>query len=169
MDDKNIYEKAYYYEIDRIDKIQSRMSVPVSILILISGAIASMMPDYFRLKDKRLSGIVDVLFILLILIFIISIIFTCKFYWPKKFGYIPSWGEIDKYKFQLNKRYNNNKKIVEAKVEEYYIEILKTASDINFGINDERMKNILYVYIFICMKLPLLLVIYCVITYIKTL
>lgn len=159
MYDKEIYEKSYYYELDRKDKIASRLPVQLSLMTLIGGAIANFLPSYLKLGDKRINGIVDILVCISIGIFIISIYFAIKSYSPKKYGNIPSWAEIDLYESDLKKYYENDNEKVQEDLDNYYIAVLKNAKDMNFLINNERLSNLARLNTCLCIEVPLIMII----------
>lgn len=169
MYDKEIYEKSYYYELDRIDKIHIRMTIPLTILTLIGGAIINMIPKSFKMLASGQYGYIGIIgaIIFLIILFLISIYLALRSYFGYGYGYIDNWNIIDKYETDLIEYYDNDLKKVKEELDQYYISKLKESRDRNFKLNNKRQRYLFWTNIFISIQLPLLIIVYTISSYIS--
>ena len=142
MDEKKLYdflEKQYYYEIDRKFKIYSLINLPLSLIILFSGALIFMQKN-FKPSDKSIYFCI--IFSLAIISIIITIYLFIKVLFNYKYKYLPLNEEIKKYSSDLtsyNQGSNEKEKIDEDK--QLYNVLIEYYSDCNTNntiVNDNR-------------------------------
>lgn len=166
MDFQKQYEDLYRYELERRDKIESKLSQVWVIIAFVGGCIASFIPKVINLPNMSVTGVIYVMICVLILLFVKSIVFTYKFYAPKRYRVIQTWSIIDDYKKELESQLEHNHQRVEVEIEKYYITELKEARDENLLINEKRMNNFNSLCKDLCLEIPLAMSIYVILSFV---
>ncbi|NSB15847.1 hypothetical protein [Clostridium beijerinckii] len=172
MYDKDIYEKAYYFELDRIDKIHARLTIPLTLLTLIGGAIINMLPKLFKMFSLFVSGAYEyisiiILIIVIIILFLMSLYHAFRSYFGYGYCYIDKWDIIDNWGTELNKYYDGDKEKVKNELDEYYVDRLKECRNRNFILNNKRQGYLFRVNLFICIQISLIIIAYTISSYIN--
>jgi|GEM_PF-4872475 len=172
MYDKDIYEKSYYFELDRIDKIHIRLTIPLTLLTLIGGSIINMLPKLFKIFTLIANGEYEyvsiiTLIIAIMILFLMSLYYAFRSYFGYGYCYIDEWDKIDKWEIELNKYYDNDTEKVKKDLDEYHIDKLKECRNKNFILNNKRQGYLFRVNLFICIQISLIIIAYTISSYIN--
>lgn len=134
-----LYEKAYYFEVQQKNTINSRLNFPIAILTLILGLLT------FLLKDlPRPSGDIScVIFFITLAVVMASLIVTLYYFARSIFGYkydyVKSIGTIDSIirslKTYNDKQGNDNKRNIEKELIYFLLNQYKISADENHEAN----------------------------------
>jgi len=140
-----LYEKQYYHEIDVRDKLNSRLQVPLVVLVTILGFMGYMLQN----KSPNISGNGVVLFWVCFSVSAASIISSLVFFRKSWFGHtdklLPTAQETEHYKEELMvfyESYDDCKILVEKALKKYLYNSYVTFSSINTINNDSRSYNL---------------------------
>lgn len=141
----DFYKELYYFELDRKDKINSYLSFPLAILVLIIGVVS-----YFlnNLPSFNINSILSNLFHLFLICLSVNIL--CSLYYFIKsiygygYGYIATATEIDSYIKKLEE-YNKEaptkqRENIETAFEELLLKQYSEYSSINSKNNDTKSR-----------------------------
>jgi hypothetical protein len=110
-----MYKGMYYYELDIKEKINSRISLPLGIIILLLGGGFCFIKDMFDFTQCTMRNIYIILLISYIIFVIGSIISLINSYYGYEYHYLPETSVIEKYIEDVKEYYNKN-------YEEYFSE-----------------------------------------------
>ena len=94
--EKELFKDMYYFELDRKEKLNSKVNLPITIIILICGTIV-----YFT-RSINMFGIdlISIIFWFLYAVLLISTIFTvyyiCRSFYDYPYEYIPTASDFEK-------------------------------------------------------------------------
>jgi ABC-type sugar transport system permease subunit len=143
----NFYKESYNAELENKEKINNRITVPISILTLLIGGILI----YFKEIDKISNVISKVFFILFLGLSIIAILFCVFFLFKAYYGYtykyIPLLKDIQDYQNGLidyylneNHNYENASYLAELDVQLYLENIYVESTTNNMEQNEKKLR-----------------------------
>lgn len=142
-------KEMYYFEIDRKDKLNSKLTIPLSVTVLLFGIISYFLKNIFYISTDYTSVIFLFLFFIILVYAIRTVYFLIKSFFRYTYNYLPTASVIDNdiknvikyYKSDYFETYDNDKIIVmiNTRVEEIIIENYIECIDQNILSND--LKN----------------------------
>lgn len=148
MDSKqlfNLYEKQYYHEIEARDKLNSRLQIPLAILVAILGFLG------FMLQNLSHDVVGSMLVVFWVLYFFASVSALCAIYFFTKswFGHtdklLPTAKQSEAYRNELIQFYSEYEKkdeLVKEGMRNYLYNYYVEFSSINTTNNDSRAYNL---------------------------
>lgn len=141
----NFYEKLYFHEIDGREKLNSRLQLPLAIIIGQMGFIsyiAKKMEGY----ESSTNNAIIIFFIILTIVFLGLAIYHFVRSWHNYvYSFLPTAYETEEYKNLLEetyKAYDASEELVNNALEDYIYKYYIKCSSINTLNNDERSINI---------------------------
>lgn len=175
MNNLDICEKAYYYEIDRMDKLNSRITIPIGILTVFGGFVINGLAKFFSFPDTQWVGVYKALALVSMCVLAVAVYLAIRAYHGYNYGHITSFAEIDEYYRQLiehKKAQGKNEADANSEadndINKYYIEKLKECRDLNFDLNSKKLKYQLLLGLCIVSLIPLQSTMYVILVYYKS-
>jgi len=140
-----LYERLYFDEIERREKLDSRLQLPLAILIVIFGIIAYMLQNF-----SPSTSMPAVLFFWLIFSFAcLSLLFSIFYFKRSWLGYkyrlLPTPEDSEKYRkacIDLYKEYKNFDELVNDAMHQYLFNAYVEYSSWNMANNDTKSLNL---------------------------
>lgn len=134
-----LYEKAYNFELQQKNTINSRLSFPITILTLFLGALTFLIRDLPKADGSICCSIFFTTFSLIIISLIFAIYCFVRSIFPHKYAYIKSIGSIDSIICSL-KQYNDDgkhteKRNIEKELVFFLLHQYKVSADENRNLN----------------------------------
>lgn len=140
-----LYEKLYFHEIDRREKISARLALPFAVLV----AIGSLLSFMLNSGAMQFSGHVEIVFWCLFTGACVALAAGAWFFRLAWFGHtdrlLPTAGDIEAYYEKLSetyKEYEQNEALVESAFENFLFSHYAQFSSENAINNDKRSYNI---------------------------
>lgn len=141
----NLYEKLYYHEIEARDKLNSRLQIPLAILVAILGFLGFMLQNLSRDAE----GVAIVGFWLLYSLASVSTAFAIFFFSKSWFGHtdklLPTAKQSEAYRnelIQFYSEYEDKDDLVKEGMRNYLYNYYVEFSSINTINNDSRAYNL---------------------------
>lgn len=135
------YEKLYFQELDRREKLSARLNVPLAILVAVIGFLSFMLNG----ASVTISGWHSLLFWVLFLFACCATVVGAWFFKDSWFGHtdllLPTAKETEIYRevlFSHYKDYDEKEKLVEDSLKQYLYNCYKQFSSDNTVMNDRR-------------------------------
>tara|TARA_R110002074_G_scaffold383581_1_gene563888 strand:+ start:837 stop:1529 length:693 start_codon:yes stop_codon:yes gene_type:complete len=142
----DFYEKGYYYEFERKGAISEGVSLPVSIVVAVSGALYYIISQYIIEYDEF--NFLDFIFILLstasIVLIFLCVFFLIRAFWSAEYAHLDDYDALKKYESDLLSYYLKKQNEVDARklskqdFLEYLERLYSKTSTINYNINLKR-------------------------------
>jgi len=144
--DKNklfeFYEKAYFHEIDYRDKITSRLQLPLAIYISFLSLIGFMIRNInFSCGTVYLVSFI-IIFIVSSVLITIGLIYFVKAFYGHTYEFIPTAGETEAYKQELDstyKEFENGPELSSSYLKDYLYKYYYECSSNNSEVNDDEL------------------------------
>lgn len=175
MNKIEVKERMYYFELDRMDKINARLTIMFTIIAFVSGIAFTVIPKLFKIENRVIAYIIFFIAFVFTVSYIIGIYFFICSLRGRKYAYLPKWDEIESFTFRLKefyskKNYDENeiKILIDKDIEDNYVENLVKCRDKNLELNETRQKNIAWLGIAISVQLISILIINALFQYLST-
>lgn len=140
-----LYEKLYFRELDRIEKVSARLGLPFAVLLSVVALLSYLLNSLDRTSD----GLWIVAFWLLFAGAVISLVAGAWFFRMAWFGhtdkYLPTAIEIENYHLQLENTYKeetDKDRLIEEYFSDFLFNYYAQFSSENAVSNDTRSYNI---------------------------
>ena len=140
-----LYEKQYYHEIEVRDKLNSRLQIPLAVLVAILGFLGFMLQN----RSSDAMGLGVLIFWMFFAVSAVSITLAIIFFRKSWFGHtdklLPTAAETEKYREQLiahYAEYDEKDKLVEDALKKYLSDYYIKFSSVNTVNNDSRSYNL---------------------------
>lgn len=141
----NLYQKQYYHEIEVRDKINSRMQIPLAVLVAVLGFLGFMLQN----RSPEVQGAVVAVFWAFYISASISVTLAIVFFRKSWFGHtdklLPTAKQSEAYRKELVELYaefENEDELVNAAMRQYLYDYYVEFSSINTVNNDSRSYNL---------------------------
>lgn len=141
----NLYEKQYYHEIEARDKLNSRLQIPLAVLVAIVGFMGFMLQN----RSSEVAGLAVWIFWVFYLAASISTVFAIIFFRKSWFGHtdklLPTAKQSEEYRYELIElysKYENKDELVKDGMRKYLYDYFVQFSSINTINNDSRSYNL---------------------------
>ncbi|UPU35736.1 hypothetical protein M1B72_20200 [Geomonas paludis] len=135
------YEKLYFHEIEMREKLNSRIQVPLAILMSVVGFLAFMFRNFINSGDKVCLGFFVFLYILSAITIMTGLVYLIRSYYGYEYSFLPSAAETEKYRLLLietYKEFSDSDNLVERYFTEYLQKYYIECSTNNTENNDRR-------------------------------
>jgi hypothetical protein len=164
MDKKNLfelYEKLYFHEIDRRDKIIGRLQLPLAIFVSILSILGVMVRNINY--DLEISLIFKYFSCLAITITTVTfgLYYFIRAFYGHEYKYIPTASETEKYNKELHETYeefDEGEELAEGYLSDYLYKDYHECSSANSNVNDNRSEYIHRSNFFIILSIVPLLI-----------
>ena len=136
-----LYEKLYFNELDRREKLSSRLNIPLAILVAIIGFMSFMLKN----APRDIETIWHTVFWIFFIATCIAIVVGAWFFKSSWFGHtdklLPTANETENYRetlIELYEEYEEKDALVETVLKEYLYNYYKQFSSENTTNNDAR-------------------------------
>ena len=133
-----LYEKFYFHELDRRDKIASRLSTPLGALIGTAGILAFLLNSSPQFKDHSVQAI----FWLAIASATITLLIGGWYFRKAWFGHadrhVATAADIDAYHVQLETQYKDEPGQIEDDFSQFLLDTYRRSATTNAQNNDKR-------------------------------
>jgi hypothetical protein len=140
-----LYEKLYFHEIDAREKLNSRLQIPLTLIISFVGLLAFLLQNY---KHHGFSAPMFFFFVLIVVSYValaLATFFFIKSWWNHTYSFLPSAQVTEDYRLALIEYYENHENNMQL-VSEYFSDYLMThyirCSSANTARNDLRSVNL---------------------------
>ncbi len=140
-----LYEKLYFDEIERREKIYSRLQLPLAILILIFGILAYMLQNASYSAFTIAVYSFWVLFLIACGCFSLTTLFFKRSWLGYTYRLLPTPEDTEKYRkdcIDLYKDYENCDELVDGAIFQYLFDAYVDYSSWNMANNDARSLNL---------------------------
>lgn len=141
-----LYEKLYFHELDRRDKIASRLSTPLGALIGAIGIVAFLLNSNSKIPSEVLRSA----FWLIIVAAIVTLLVGGWYFRKAWFGHtdrhVATAEQIDDYHSKLEQQYRDQPdaaSLVESHFEQYLLDTYRRSATTN-AINNDQRSSALY-------------------------
>lgn len=136
-----LYQKQYYHEIEIRDKLNSRLQIPLAVLVAILGLLGLMLQN-LSLKAEGIGFYIFVVFFILAGIStVLSIVFFRKSWFGHTDKLLPTAQNSEDYRkelIELYKAYDDHEKLVDEAMKKYLFDYYVEFSSLNTINNDSR-------------------------------
>ena len=146
MDTGDLYKELYFYEMERRDRLNSGLSFPVGLVVLLTGAAFVM----FKAADAAASDWDKALIVLLAIVastLMLASVFLIRMYWGHGFWHMPFADDLANYADNLYAHYlkqgvnpTNSRKFAKAKILAYVEREFSRNAKFNAQVNDRKSK-----------------------------
>ena len=140
-----LYEQLYFDEIERREKIDSRLQLPLAILIVIFGILAYMLQNVSHSASTIAVYSFWILFAIACGCFFLSILFFTRSWLGYTYRLLPTPEDTEKYKIdciELYKGYENCDELVDGAIFQYLYNAYVDYSSWNMANNDTKSLNL---------------------------
>ncbi|MFC1460962.1 hypothetical protein ACFLQR_00395 [Verrucomicrobiota bacterium] len=134
-----LYDKAYHFEVQQKNTINSRLNFPIAILTLVLGALTILLKDLPRTNDNTSCVIFFITFTTVIPSLISTLYFFAHSIFGYKYDYVKSTGTIDSIVRSLktynDKEENTKKRNIEKELIFFLLNQYKISADDNREAN----------------------------------
>ncbi len=135
------YKELYFFELDRRDRLNSAVALPVAVLTLIVGAIVYYL-DNFPASDT-LAGIIFLVLLGAVMASTsLAIFHLIRGRYNYEYYHLPRTSDIDEYRFDLKKCYEEAGEGISGEFEEAFLDFLigefVLAGHVNAGNNKTK-------------------------------
>ncbi|MDG4867504.1 hypothetical protein P8631_05775 [Guyparkeria sp. 1SP6A2] len=137
----NLYEKLYFHEIDARDRIQSRLQIPLALLLGIASAWTYLAKQLPGAEKDTLFWIFIGLLLVTATLFASSLCFFAKAYFGNEYHFIPSANDTESYRKTLLKTYEDyedGEQIARDHFKDFLYDYYANCSSKNAETNDNR-------------------------------
>ncbi len=140
-----LYEKLYFHEIETREKLNSRLQIPLTIIISIVGLLSFLLQNY----EHKSYSTAEIIFLISIAItfsiLISAIFFFIRSWYNYTYSFLPTACETEEYRNKLIEMYQPYSEDVDL-ASKYFTEFLMRSyvecSSINTRNNDLRLLNL---------------------------
>ncbi|MCQ6280053.1 hypothetical protein [Bacillus sp. EB600] len=154
----------YFLELDNKEKINSRISVPLSIVTLLAGGFVFLLSNLNDIKGEVWKPLFFSFFSLFTVAFLISIFYMGKAYYNYRYQYLPSLADLDDQAQQLELyvdnliakgevQAENKEEILELEIQRSLCEQYKQITDVNTNLNLKKLEYLRKVGIWVLASL----------------
>lgn len=138
---REFYKELYFHEIDVREKLNSRIQIPLAIILSMIGGLSFMTPRLnIVVYDLFLIGYL-VCFCLTCISLIIATLFLIRSFFGHEYSFLPTARDCEDYRILLGetyKGYENADELVEEHFEKFIVNEYVNSSTINTNCNDQR-------------------------------
>jgi hypothetical protein len=138
-----LYEKAYYFEVQQKNTINSRLNFPIAILTLILGLLTFLLKDLPAPSGNIICAIFFITLTTVIASLIVTLYYFARSIFGYKYDYVKSIGTIDSIirslKAYNDKQENDKKRNIEKELIYFLLNQYKISADENHEAN--RIKS----------------------------
>ena len=140
-----LYKQLYFDEIERREKIESRLQLPLAIMVVIFGILTYMLQHVCDYRSDFASFLFWIFFAISCGCFILSILFFARSWLGYKYRLLATPESTEKYRaecIELYKNYENCDKLVDKAIYQYFFNAYVEYSTWNMANNDTKMLNL---------------------------
>jgi hypothetical protein len=136
-----LYEKLYFHEIDSREKLNSRLQMPLALIVSFIGALAFMLQNF---ECEKFSGLSIIFLILLAgstLCLVRAIWFFIRSWYGNTYSFLPSAKDTEQYHstlVEMYKQYARGDQLAKSHFEDYIRRYYIDCSSANTECNDRR-------------------------------
>jgi len=140
-----LYKQLYFDEIERREKIESRLQLPFAIMVVVFGILTYMLQHVCNYDSNLASYLFWVFFGISCCFFVLSILFFARSWLGYKYRLLPTPESTEKYReecAELYRKYENCDDLVENAIYQYLFNAYVEYSSWNMANNDTKMLNL---------------------------
>lgn len=153
MNKLEFYKNMYYWELDIKEKINSRISIPLTVATLLIGGLGYFYKNIIKFPDKACYGVYLIVLSIYTIAVIATVVYTLLAYFKYTYKYV-SADYILEFDINIKKYYDDNyedyfkkdgvekEKLVERDFEEKLISKYVEATKWNMALNKKKLKHL---------------------------
>lgn len=154
---RDLFKEMYYFELERKESINSRISVPIGVITILSGAVFYFLNIIDKVPNMKLKLSVKIIFWLFLIVVISTIVLTAMAYYGYKYFYIPIPRDIEKdykiiqdyydenyTKYFKSKTQETKDELINKKFDEYLCQRYMDATTSNTKLNTRKLRLLRY-------------------------
>lgn len=136
-----LYQKLYFHEIDMREKLNSRIQIPLAIIVAQITLLGYILKCLTNIKSDFYGILVIILFVCTILLIATSIYYFIRSWYNYEYSFLPAANETEEYRsllLETYRGYENCDLLVENALKDYLYNYYADCSTINTNNNDKR-------------------------------